>query len=45
MKKLFILFSFLLFSKLQAQENLKFFIDKALEYNLNLNAERKTSTL
>ena len=41
MKKLFILFSFLLFSKLQAQENLKFFIDKALEYNLNLNAERK----
>ena len=42
MKK-YILITFLLFSSsyLQAQDNLKFFIKKALENNLQLNAERK----
>ena len=42
MKKIIIaLFSLIIFSSLQAEDNLKFFIDKALKNNLQLNAERK----
>jgi len=42
MKKLFILTYLLFFSNvLKAQDNLKFFIEKALANNLQLNAERK----
>jgi outer membrane protein len=42
MKKLFTIISLLFFAtNLQAQDNLKFFIEKALENNLQLNAERK----
>ena len=43
MKKIIIaLFSLLIFSSLQAEDNLKFFIEKALKNNLQLNAERKS---
>ena len=43
MKKIFIvLSSLLIFSSLQAEDNLKFFIEKALKNNLLLNAERKS---
>ena len=42
MKKLFTVVLLLFFAtNLQAQDNLKFFIEKALENNLQLNAERK----
>ena len=42
MKKLFTIIFLLFFAtNLQAQDNLKFFIEKALENNLQLNAERK----
>ena len=42
MKKLFTVVLLLFFStNLQGQDNLKFFIEKALENNLQLNAERK----
>jgi outer membrane protein len=42
MKKIIsILISLLIFSNLQAEENLKFYIEKALKNNLQLNAERK----
>ncbi|MDA7829032.1 TolC family protein [bacterium] len=42
MKKIIsILFSLLIFFNLHAQENLKFYIEKALKNNLQLNAERK----
>ena len=42
MRKLFTIISLLFFAtNLQAQDNLKFFIEKALENNLQLNAERK----
>ena len=42
MKKLFTIILLLFFAtNLQAQDNLKFFIEKALENNLQLNAERK----
>ena len=42
MKKYIFIIYFLFFSsQLQAQDNLKFFINKALENNLQLNAERK----
>ena len=42
MKKIFILFIFLLFfSNLQAEDSLKFYVKKALENNFKLNAERK----
>ena len=42
MKKLFTVISLLFFATdLQAQDNLKFFIEKALKNNLQLNAERK----
>ena len=37
-----LLFNLLLFSGLQADENLKYFIIKAIDNNLQLNAERKT---
>ena len=43
MKKILItILSSFLFSGLSAEENLKFYIDKALQNNLQLNAERKT---
>jgi outer membrane protein len=43
MKKIFISFiSLLLFSNLQAEDNLKFYVKKALENNFQLNAERKS---
>ena len=43
MKKIIlILFSILIFSNLQAEDNLKFYIEKALKNNLQLNAERKS---
>ena len=42
MKKIIsILISLFIFSNLQAEDNLKFFIEKALKNNLQLNAERK----
>ena len=42
MKKIIILVFFsLLFSEIEAKENLKQYIDKALQNNLQLNAERK----
>ena len=42
MKKLIFLIYLLFFSSfLQAQDNLKFFVKKALTNNLQLNAERK----
>jgi outer membrane protein len=42
MKKIiYIIFSLLVFSNLQAKDNLKFYIEKALKNNLQLNAERK----
>ncbi len=42
MKKLFLIITLLFFSNyLQAQDNLKFYIEKALINNLQLNAERK----
>jgi len=42
MKKIIIAFiSLLIFSNLQAEDNLKFYIEKALKNNLQLNAERK----
>ena len=42
MKNIFIIIFLLFFAtNLQGQENLKFFIEKALENNLQLNAERK----
>ena len=42
MKKIIsILISLLIFPNLQAEENLKFYIEKALKNNLQLNAERK----
>ena len=42
MKKILItILSSFLFSGLSAEENLKFYIDKALQNNLQLNAERK----
>jgi outer membrane protein len=43
MKKIIIVFtSLLIFSNLQAENDLKFFIEKALKNNLQLNAERKS---
>ena len=42
MKKIIIiLFSLLIFTSLQGEDDLKFFIEKALKNNLQLNAERK----
>jgi outer membrane protein len=42
MKKItIILISLLIFANLQAEDNLKFYIEKALKNNLQLNAERK----
>ena len=40
-KLITILFSLLIFSSLQAEDNLKFYIEKSLKNNLQLNAERK----
>ena len=42
MKKIIIIFlTLLLGTNLHAQDNLKFYIEKALKNNLQLNAERK----
>ena len=41
MRKLIIIFYIILFSCLNAEENLKFYLDKAIKNNLQLNAERK----
>ncbi len=41
MKKIFLILILLAFSNLNAQENLEFYLKKALENNLVLNAERK----
>ena len=41
MKKIIIIFSIFIFSNLSAGENLKFYVNKAIENNLKLNAERK----
>ena len=41
-KQIFIFVSFLLFFEVNADENLTFFINKALENNILLNAERKS---
>ncbi len=40
-KYLILLFCFFVFNNLQAKNNLKFYIEKALKNNLQLNAERK----
>ena len=46
MKKIFIIvLSITFFSELNAQEKLKFFIDKFIKNNLQLNAERKNLSL
>ena len=42
MKKVLIFLSFLIYTNLNADENLRFYIKKALENNLKLNAERKS---
>ncbi len=39
--KLFLIVPFLIFSSLEASENLKFYIDNGIKNNLGLNAERK----
>ncbi len=41
MKKIIFLINILIFSQLSAEENLKFFVKKAIENNLKLNAERQ----
>ena len=41
MKKIIFLINILIFSQLSAEENLKFFVNKAIENNLQLNAERQ----
>ncbi len=40
-KVIFILFNILFFSAISAEENLKFYVNKAIKNNLELNAERK----
>ncbi len=42
MKKVLFILHFLIISNLEAEENLKYFLNKALENNLQLNAERKS---
>ena len=41
MKKIILIFYIIFISNLEAKDNLKFFIEKALQNNLQLNAERK----
>ena len=41
MKKLIVIFSILLFSQTKAETNLNFYTSKAIDSNLQLNAERK----
>ena len=41
MKKIILILSLLIFNNLQAKDNLKFYVEKALKNNLKLNAERK----
>ena len=42
MKKIIFILNFLIISNLGAEENFKYFLNKALENNLQLNAERKS---
>ncbi len=42
MKKIIFILNFLIISSLGAEENFKYFLNKALENNLQLNAERKS---
>ena len=42
MKKIILILNFLIISNLGAEENFKYFLNKALENNLKLNAERKS---
>ena len=42
MKKLLIIFFTFIFHELSAEDNLKFYLNKAIENNLQLNAERKS---
>ena len=42
MKKYILIILLLFFNQLKAQDNLKFYIKKALDNNLQLNAERKS---
>ena len=42
MKKIILILNFLIISSLGAEENFKYFLNKALENNLQLNAERKS---
>ena len=42
MKKIILILNFLIISNLGAEENFKYFLNKALENNLQLNAERKS---
>jgi len=41
-KKIILLYSLFIFSNLQAEDNLKFFVEQALKNNFQLNAERKS---
>jgi len=41
-KKIVLLYSLFIFSNLQAEDNLKFFVEQALKNNFQLNAERKS---
>ena len=45
MKKYILIILLLFFNQLKAQDNLKFYIKKALDNNLQLNAERKNLSL
>ena len=42
MKKIILILNFIIISNLGAEENFKYFLNKALENNLQLNAERKS---
>ena len=42
MKRIILILNFLIISNLGAEENFKYFLNKALENNLQLNAERKS---
>ena len=41
-KKIVLLYSLFIFSNLQAEDNLKFFVEQALKNNFQLNAQRKS---
>ena len=42
MKKLILILNIFIFSSLNAGENLKFFVKKSIDNNLQLNAQRKS---